>query len=245
LSHPIYNLQSAICNELVSRVYRYCIKSRYPASTAKWCNTAIEAVANRGDTQQQAIKEKPGMITKQAKQARHNDRIDGAMGRWMTVGVSMAVLAVLLVVVVLATNRAGAEQVSFSLSRSDRSQLASFADSIGLGRLFPNESMHGIPLGIDAWQGVDLRDLPTGLTDYFRPGSITPVTHTQPAPLGIDAWPGVDPRDLPTGLTDYFRPSSITPVARTQPVQLGIDAWPGVDPRDLPTGLTDYFRHDN
>jgi hypothetical protein len=151
-------------------VYRYCIKSCYPASTAKWCNTAIEAVANRGDTQQQAIKEQPRMITKQAKQTRHNDRIGGAMGRWwwMTVGVSTAVLAALLVVVVLATNRASAEPVSFSLSRSDRAQLASLADSIGLGGLFPNESMHGIPLGIDAWRGVDPRDLPTGLTDYFR-----------------------------------------------------------------------------
>jgi len=70
--------------------------------------------------------------------------------------------------------------------------------------------MRSYPLGIDLPQGADIRELPTGLTDYIRPDSKASAVPMRSYPLGIDPPCGVDLRELPTGLTDYFRPQSAT-----------------------------------
>jgi hypothetical protein len=65
--------------------------------------------------------------------------------------------------------------------------------------------MQASPMGIDAPQGVDKRDLPRGLSDYIRPDSGAPVIHAPSSQLGIDLPYGADARDLPRGLSDYVR----------------------------------------
>jgi hypothetical protein len=62
------------------------------------------------------------------------------------------------------------------------------------------------PLGIPRPAGVDVRELPSGLTDYFLPQESEHIQMTQPVYLGIDLPAGAQPSDLPAGLTDYLRP---------------------------------------
>jgi len=161
----------------------------------------------------------------------------------MAVGIGLVGVTAVLIAVIMFADRAGTPMAAASLRlpASIRTLVADLANALGFGEVVT--PMQSSPLGIDAPQGVDLRDLPTGLTDYIRPSSITPVVHTQSAPLGIDLPHGADVRTLPRGLSDYIRPSTITPVVHAQSYQLGIDAPQGVDLHDLPTGLTDYVRH--
>ena len=99
-----------------------------------------------------------------------------------------------------------------------------------------------VVLGIDAPQGVDLHDLPRGLTDYIRPGSITSVVHTQSSQLGIDLPYGADLRTLPRGLSDYIRPQHAEPSVAAASAVLGITMPTGAQYTDLPRGVTDYLR---
>ncbi len=163
----------------------------------------------------------------------------------MMIGVGLVGVTAVLIAGIMFADRAGPPLTAASLRLpvGIRTLVADLANALGFGKVVTR--MQSSPLGIDAPQGVDLRNLPTGLTDYIRPGSVTPVVRTHPAPLGIDAPQGVDLRALPTGLTDYIRPGSVTPAVDAQSSLLGIDAPQGVDLRALPRGLTDYIRHDH
>jgi hypothetical protein len=70
-------------------------------------------------------------------------------------------------------------------------------------------SNQAAPLGIDLPAGAQRSDLPTGLTDYLRPGNATSTIGMQSHPLGIDLPRGADVHDLPRGLTDYLRPQRL------------------------------------
>jgi hypothetical protein len=163
----------------------------------------------------------------------------------MAIGIGLVGVTAVLIAAIMFADRAGTPvaAASLPLPASMRTLVADLANALGFGEVVI--PMQSSPLGIDAPQGVDLHDLPTGLTDYVRPGSVTPVVQNQSYQLGVDAPQGVDLRDLPTGLTDYVRPGSVTPVVHAQSAPFGIDAPQGVDLRDLPTGLTDYVRHGN
>ena len=123
----------------------------------------------------------------------------------MAVGIGLVGVTAVLIAVIMFADRASTPVAAASLRLPAiiRTLVADLDNALGFGEVVI--PMQSSPLGIDAPQGVDLRDLSTGLTDYIRPGSVTPVVHSQSAPLGIDAPQGVDLRDLPTGLTDYVR----------------------------------------
>ncbi len=163
----------------------------------------------------------------------------------MIISISLLSLTAVLIAMIMFADRAGTPVAAASrrLPESVRTLVADLANALGFGKVVT--PMYSWPLGIDAPQGVDVRDLPRGLSDYIRPGSITPVVHTQSSPLGIDLPQGADVRTLPRGLSDYIRPDSGTPAAKAQSSQLGIDLPHGADVRTLPRGLSDYIRHGN
>lgn len=98
------------------------------------------------------------------------------------------------------------------------------------------------PLGIDAPQGVNLRDLPTGLTDYLRPRGAEQPNQTSSAALGITLPYGANVHDLPFGITDYIRTGTQLASAAAVSSVLGIDLPTGTTRAGLPSGLTDYLR---
>ena len=162
----------------------------------------------------------------------------------MAVGLGLVGVTAVLIAAIAFADRAGTPVAAASLRLpvSIRTLVTDLSHALGFGEVVT--PMQSSPLGIDAPQGVDVRTLPRGLTDYIRPGS-TPVVPTQSSQLGIDLPQGADVRTLPRGLSDYIRPSSSMPVVRTQSASLGINAPQDVNLRDLPTGLTDYMRHGN
>ncbi len=98
----------------------------------------------------------------------------------------------------------------------------------------------GTPLGIDLPSGVDINALPSGLTDYLRPGSVDQARPVPAVPLGIDLPTGTKKSDLPTGLTDYLRPQNADKETQVQPHVPGIGMPTGMEASDLPDGLKDY-----
>ncbi len=100
----------------------------------------------------------------------------------------------------------------------------------------------GTPLGIDLPAGTNINELPTGLTDYLRPGSVDQARPAPAVPLGIDLPTGTKKSELPTGLTDYLRPQSADEAIQVQPHVPGIDLSAGTTINELPSGLTDYLR---
>jgi hypothetical protein len=78
-------------------------------------------------------------------------------------------------------------------------------------------SNQAAPLGIALPAGAQRSDLPTGLTDYLRPGNTTSTIGMQSHPLGIDLPRGADVHDLPRGLTDYLRPQRPAAAPQTAP----------------------------
>src|SRR4051812_12300250 len=115
----------------------------------------------------------------------------------IAIGIGLMGVTAVLIATLLFADRTSTTMpaTSLHLPANIRTLVADLASALGLGEVVT--PMQSSPLGIDAPQGVDVRDLPRGLTDYIRPGSITPVAHMQSAPLGIDAPQGVDVRDLP------------------------------------------------
>src|SRR5687767_443286 len=142
----------------VSRVYRYCIKPRYPASTAAWCNSVIEAVATATSNN----KEQPEMITK-------NNATTG-YGWKMASGIGLVGVTAVLIAVMMFANRAGAPATAMSLQlpASIRTFAADLANTLGFGETF--SPMQSVQLGIDLPRGADVRTLPRGLADYIRSG---------------------------------------------------------------------------
>jgi hypothetical protein len=123
----------------------------------------------------------------------------------MAIGVGLVGVTAVLIAVIMFADRASTPvaTASLRLPAGIGTLVADLASALGFGEgVTPMQSS---PLGIDAPQGVSLRDFPAGFTDYIRPSSITPVARTQSASLGIEAPQGVDLRNLPTGLTDYVR----------------------------------------
>jgi len=159
----------------------------------------------------------------------------------MAMGIGLVGATAVLIAAIMFADRAGTPvaAASLRLPASIRTLVADLANALGFGEVVT--PMRSSPLGIDLPYGADVRDLPRGLTDYIRPGSVTPVVHTQSSQLGIDLPYGADVRTLPRGLTDYIRPGSVTPVARMQSAPLGIDLPYGADVRTLPRGLSDYI----
>ncbi len=98
----------------------------------------------------------------------------------------------------------------------------------------------GTPLGIDLPTGVDINELPSGLTDYLRPGRVDQARPAPAVPLGIDLPTGTKKSDLPTGLTDYLRPQSTDAAIQVQPHVPGIPMPSGLEASELPDGLQDY-----
>ena len=102
------------------------------------------------------------MITK------HNTTTGYGWKMAMSIGL-VGVTAVLIAVIMFA-DRAGTPvaAASLRLPASIRTLVTDLANALGFGEVVT--PMQSAPLGIDAPQGVDLRDLPTGLTDYVRHG---------------------------------------------------------------------------
>jgi hypothetical protein len=167
-------------------------------------------------------------------------------GSWqrMAIGVGLVGVSALLIVAAWLANRADAPMASSSVGLPDgvRTFVVELVDSIGLGRITPAARMQSVPLGIDLPYGADMRELPTGLTDYLRPGSGVAVIHMQSVPLGIDLPYGADMRELPTGLTDYLRPQPAEQPVGAPSAVLGISMPTGAQYNDLPHGVTDYLR---
>jgi hypothetical protein len=104
--------------------------------------------------------------------------------------------------------------------------------------MHPAQSM---ALGIARPAGVDVREWPSGYSDYFLPQSGNAAAKPRSMQLGIARPSGVDVRTLPTGYSDYFLPETVNSSIPAQSMQVGIARPSGVDVRSLPSGYSDYF----
>ena len=104
------------------------------------------------------------------------------------------------------------------------------------------QSMEQHPLGIDLPQGADAAQLPTGLSDYIRPGNSAQTVRFQATSLGINLPAGTNLRELPTGLTDNVRPQPAELAGAAPSTVLGITLPSGTQYTDLPRGVMDYLR---
>jgi hypothetical protein len=151
----------------------------------------------------------------------------------MAIGIGLVGATAVLIAAIVFADRAGTPvaAASLRLPAGIRTFVADLTNALGFGEVVI--PMQSPPLGIDLPQGVDLRDLPRGLTDYIRPGSVTPAVQTQSFQLGID---------LPHGLTDYLRPQHAEPSVAASSAILDITMPTGAQYTDLPRGVTDYLR---
>ena len=160
----------------------------------------------------------------------------------MAIGIGLVGATAVLIAAIAFADRASTPMTAASLHlpAGIRTLVADLTSALGFGEVVM--PMQSAPLGIDAPQGVDLRDLPRGLTDYIRPGSVTPIASMQSAPLGIDLPYGAEVRTLPRGLSDYIRPQHAEPSVAAASAVLGITMPTGAQYTDLPRGVTDYLR---
>src|SRR6266540_3627803 len=160
----------------------------------------------------------------------------------MAMGIGLVGATAVLIAAIVFADRAGTPvaAASLRLPAGIRTLVADLSNALGFGEA--GTPMQSSPLGIDLPHGADVRDLPRGLTDYIRPGSVTPVARVQSTPLGIDLPYGADVRTLPRGLSDYIHPQHAETTVAASSAVLGITMPTGARYSDLPRGVTDYLR---
>jgi len=89
----------------------------------------------------------------------------------MAMGIGLVGATAVLIAAIAFADRAGTPMAAarLPLPASIRTFVADLTNALGFGEVVT--PMQSSPLGIDAPQGVDVRTLPTGLTDYIRHGN--------------------------------------------------------------------------